>query len=145
MDIKKRIIAVLTATSYMSLGTLDDGGVWVADVTFVSDDDMNIYWISDQKVRHSVAIEKNQQSAATVTASNKPGDPNLGIQIEGIVEKIEGNDRRIAELFFKKNGKPMPADEKDILKGRSWYVLHPNKIQLIDKENFGFNKQTIQL
>ena len=52
---------ILEKCYLMSLATLDDGGVWVSDVIFVHDEDLNIYWISDPDVRHSKAIIKDNK------------------------------------------------------------------------------------
>ena len=57
-NIKSLITEVLEKGYLMSLATVDDGGVWVADVIFIYDDALNIYWMSDSDVRHSKAIVK---------------------------------------------------------------------------------------
>jgi uncharacterized protein YhbP (UPF0306 family) len=64
MDIKEKILEVLGKGHLMSLATVDNGGVWVSDVIYVYDDNLNIYWMSDPDVRHSQAIVKNSQVAA---------------------------------------------------------------------------------
>ena len=63
MDIKARILEVLEKGYLISLATHDDGGLWVADVVYTFDDDLNIYWMSYPTVRHSKAIEDNNQAA----------------------------------------------------------------------------------
>ncbi len=45
-DIKQLIKEVLERGYLMSLGTVDDGGVWVSDVIYVFDDDFTMYWMS---------------------------------------------------------------------------------------------------
>ncbi len=83
---------VLEKARFMSLATHDDGGVWVADVIFIFDDDLNIYWLSETKTRHSQAIIKNPNVAATITLTSKAGEPNIGIQFAGTAEKLEGDN-----------------------------------------------------
>ena len=51
-DIKRLIKEVLEKGYLMSLGTVDEGGVWVSDVIYVFDDEFNLYWISDPDTRH---------------------------------------------------------------------------------------------
>jgi len=51
INIRKRIIEVLDQTHLMSLGTTDDDGIWVADVIFLYDNDLNIYWLSSPDCR----------------------------------------------------------------------------------------------
>jgi uncharacterized protein YhbP (UPF0306 family) len=145
MDIKAKILEVLSKGHLMSLATLDDGGLWVADVVFIYDEDFNIYWMSDPEVRHSQAVVKNGQAAATITISNKSKEPNLGIQFSGRVEKIEGTRYDLAKKHLTKRGYPEPKETDDVLQGDSWYVLHPVKIDLIDEENYGWEKKGLEL
>ena len=89
-NVKQLIKEVLDQGYLMSLGTVDEGGVWVADVIYIHDDDFNIYWMSDPDVRHSQALLTNKQVSGTITTS-RPKENNIGIQFSGIAEKIEGN------------------------------------------------------
>ena len=43
-NVRERTLEVLKQTHLMSLATVDDGGVWVSDVIFIYDDNLNIYW-----------------------------------------------------------------------------------------------------
>ena len=144
-DLKKLAQSILDQGYLMSLGTLDDGGVWVSDVIYVHDDNFNIYWMSDPEVRHSEAILKNNKVAATITISNTLGEKNVGLQIEGRAEKIEGNDFGIATLYYTKRKKPIPNENDDILQGDSWYRLTPTKIEIIYEPEFGFEKKKLEL
>lgn len=58
INIRNRVLEVLEQTYLMSLGIQDDGGVWVSDVIFIYDENLNIYWMSDPEARHSRAIIK---------------------------------------------------------------------------------------
>jgi uncharacterized protein YhbP (UPF0306 family) len=129
----------------MSLGTMDDGGVWVSDVVFIYDENLNIYWMSDPGVRHSQAILKNPQVAGTITCSTKSKVPNLCIQFSGMAEKIDGPRYDLAIKHLAKRNYPTPKEDEDVLQGDSWYILKPNKMELIDEENFGYKKQSIEL
>ena len=143
-DIKILIQEVLEKGYLMSLGIVDEDGVWVADVYCVHDDDLNIYWMSDPDTRHSQAILKNNKVAGTITVSNK-GEDNLGIQFEGVAQKIEGVRWDLAKKHFTKRNKPEPQESDDVLDGDSWYVLQPTKIDLICERYFGFDKQIFEL
>lgn len=124
----------------MSLATIDDGGIWAADVIYVFDDDFNIYWISDPEARHSKAILKNPKVAGTITVSGA-GEDNLGIQFEGTAQKIEGERYDLARKHYAKRNKPAPSENEDVLERDSWYILKPAKIELICERLFGFDKQ----
>jgi len=141
--IKDLIKEVLEKGYLVSLATVDEGGVWVSDVIYIFDNDFNIYWMSDPNVRHSKAILKNPKIAGTITA-NLPKEDNLGIQFEGLAQKIEGARHDLAVKHFSKRKKEAPKEDEDVLQGDSWYVLKPKKIELIYEKLFGFNKQKLE-
>ncbi len=143
-DIRQLIQEVLEQGHYMSLATIDSGGVWVSDVIYIYDDDLNIYWMSDPEVRHSRAISSDNRVAGTITASGI-GQDNLGIQFEGVAIKIDEPRYDLAVKHFTKRNKPAPTEDEDILQGDSWYMLQPKKIQLTHEKLFGFDKQTEDL
>lgn len=142
-NIKKLIQEVLEEGYLMSLGTYDDGGVWVADVGYVHDG-WNIYWKSNPEARHSRAILRNPNVAGTITASNK-GEKSFGVQFVGIAEKIEGSNYDLAKKYYAKKNKPEPKESDDVLRGNSWYVLKLVKIELLHGELFGYEKKILEL
>ena len=145
-NVQELIKEVLEEGYLLSLATVDDGGVWVSDVIYVYDDQMNIYWLSQISARHSKAISKNNQVAGTITISNKPEEKNIGLQLKGVAEKIDGDILEIAVKHRQKRGKPAPTKLGEILdQGESWYRLRPKMIELIYEPLFGFEKPKIEL
>lgn len=146
IDIKKRVLEVLDKTHLMSLATMDDAGVWVADVIFIYDKDLNIYWLSAPEARHSQAVLKNNKVAGTITYSTKKNEPNFGIQLEGRVERLEGIQFILVAKHWAKRGHPAPDISKvaTLLDGDCWYKMTPTKIELVDEENFGFERQILK-
>lgn len=144
---RDRAMEVLRNTHLMSLGTFDGEGVWVADLIFLHDDDLNIYWISSPDARHSKAILKNEKVAGTITCSTKSKEPNFGIQFEGKAEKLEGLRIDLMAKHWAKRGHKIPsiAEATEWLGGESWYKLRPTKMELIDEVNFGFERQSVEL
>jgi len=142
LNIKERIIEILEKGYLLSIGTVDDGGPWVSDVRYVSDNDCKIYWMSDSKCRHSKAIEKNPKVAATIEVNFNFGIPNLGVQISGKAKKLGLMRPDLAIKYITRRGKPKPSQASTILKnGFNWYELSPEFIELNDEENFGFNNK----
>ncbi|MES3004483.1 MAG: pyridoxamine 5'-phosphate oxidase family protein [Patescibacteria group bacterium] len=145
LEIKKLAQQIAQEGYLMSLGTLDDGGVWVADVIYIADENFNLYWMSLPSVRHSKAIEVNNKVACTVTVSweiNK----ERALQIEGVAEKVEGPIFELEKKIELKKGKEMPKVAGEVLgKGHSWYVIRPSKVELIHSELFGYKKQIVDL
>lgn len=144
-ELKKLARKVLDDAHVMSIGTIDENGVWVSDVVYVPDDNFNLYWISFPHVRHSQAITKNNKVACTVTASWKTNQERA-LQIEGIAEKIDGPLFEYEKKLEAKSGKKIPERPGEILEaGHTWYVLRPTKIELLHSEPFGYEKQTVSL
>ncbi len=142
-DIKQLILEVLEKGYLMSLATVDSGGVWVSDVIYIFDEDLNIYWMSDPAARHSQSILQHKQVAGTITVSSQ-GEDNLGVQFAGTAEKIEGDRYDLALKHYAKRKKPAPAETDDVLQGDSWYILKPEKIELICERLYGFEKQKLE-
>ncbi len=146
IDIKQRILEVLQAGHLMSLGTVDEQGVWVADLIYIFDDLLNLYWMSSPKTRHSAAVELNGKAACSITLSTNSKEDNLGIQCEGVATKLASLDFDIAKKHLMKRNLPVPAVSVDVLRpGASWYMLKLARIYLIDEKNFGFNRQKFEL
>lgn len=146
MDEIKELVKMILEKGYlMSLATIDESGPWVSDVIYVHDG-FELYWLSLEKARHSQAILKNPQVAATITLTQEPGEPDIGLQMEGTAQKIEGDILEIAKKHRLKKGKPEPTKEGEILDaGESWYKFIPTKIELIYDPKWGFTKQVLEL
>lgn len=145
-DIRSLITSVLEKGYLMSLATVDAKSPWVADVIYVYDYSLKIYWLSLESTRHSQAILKDPRVSGSITLSNNQGEQNIGVQVEGIAAKIEGDILEIATKHRLKRGKPAPTKEGEILdNGQSWYCLKPTKIELTYEPKFGFNKKTLKL
>ena len=147
IDIRTRVIDVLNTTHLMSLGTCDKDGVWVADVIFLFDEELNIYWLSSPDCRHSRAILENNMVAATITNSTKKKELNFGIQLAGKAERLEEIRFDLIMKHWAKRNHKIPDISKalEVLDGDCWYKLIPTKIELIDEKNFGFNRQSLRL
>lgn len=143
--LKKLARGVLEDAYVMSLGTADEGGAWVADLIYVADEDFNLYWISFPQVRHSQAIEKNAKVACAITASHET-NKERALQIEGVVEKIDGPLFEQEKKLEAKRGLPIPQRAGEILEnGHVWYKLKPTKVELLHSEPFGYEKKAVTL
>ena len=97
-------------------------------------------------MRHSQTIEKNPSVAATISLVKKPDDPEVGLQIMGKAEKIEGDRLDLSTMHRLKRGKSAPQREGEILGlGESWYMLIPSKIEIIHVPLFGWKKEELIL
>jgi uncharacterized protein len=138
-----RVTDVLTATHLMSLATRDADGLWAADVIFVHDDTLTLYWMSDPNARHSRAIDANGEAAGTITASTVHGVPNLGLQFAGHAQRVDGFRLDLAAKHYAKRGRVLPMAHEDVLQGRVWYRLIPVTLKLIDEERWGYEARVV--
>ncbi len=144
-ELKKLAFKILEDGYLMSLGTVDEGGVWIADVIYVHDKNFNLYWISAPETRHSRAIEGNNRVACAITASQE-ADKERALQIEDVAERIDGPMFEFEKKHRAKRGKGAPERPGEILEdGEVWYVLRPTKIELMHSEPFGYEKKSILL
>ena len=134
----------LDASYLMSLGVSDEQGIWIADVIFVHDDECNVYWMSSEDRRHSLAIASSPNVAAAITATGGPGEPELAVQMSGVAEMIDAVSREVVLRYFRKRNKPEPAEDFVVLEDRRWYVLRPNRIELINGALFGYDRQRVR-
>ena len=142
-DLRALAKEILNDGYLISLGFADSEGVWVSDVVYVSDDDLNIYWISKTDTRHSKALERNAAIAGTITAVEKV-DAERALQIAGTAEKVEGPLFDLEKKHRAKRGMNMPTEPGEILKeAHYWYKLTPTRIELIHNEHFGWDRQRV--
>ncbi len=137
---------ILDKGYFLSLATLDDGGLWVSDVFYVADENWNIYWVSAHETRHSKAIEANHDVAGTITITTTPEEPSESLQISGHAEKVEENlNEEIEKLFLLKRGKEKKAEADKSSGGQSWYKFVPTKMRLSHQKTFGLEKQDVEI
>lgn len=147
MNLKERAKEVLAQSHLMTLAVHDAEGVWAADVIFVYDEELRLYWISDPGTRHARAVDISGEAAATITASRQSKEPNFGLQIAGRVQKLHGTQYALVAKHFAKRGHETPPEENDndrMFENLVWYELQPTTIHLIDEANFGFDKQVVR-
>jgi len=136
-ETKKLIQDYLGQIKMMHLATIFEGKPWTCNVWFATDEDLNFYWLSSTKVRHSQALLTDKDVAAAIWLQQGPEDmPVQGIQIEGTAEiltdqaEIEKAIKCYSERIFGidqiKQFMASPYEP------RRFYRLKPSKIMLLD-------------
>ena len=138
--IEELVKQVLEQGYVMSLATLDHQGLWVADVMYVHDDHLNVYWISKTSTRHSQAIQRCRVVAGSITLSQQPKDPDKGLQFSGLAEQLKNDSSEITARYCQKTGKEHFSLNTD----EAWYQLTPTKMELIYEPYFGFEKRIVE-
>lgn len=90
-ELQHRVRAYLSTAKMMQLATARNDSPWVCNVWFASDDDLNIYWISSTKRRHSNEIADNPRVAAAICMVHEPSEGDMGaLQLEGHAQEVSG-------------------------------------------------------
>ena len=145
-DMRQLIEQILRDSRDIVLATAEGSIPWAAELVFGHDASFNIYWISDLNTRHSKELEKNPNVAAVVTVQPAGESKDRGLQVEGKAYRLKEEEIvAAAREYFAKRGTPqMPKTLEEVNKltqGRSWYVLKPTKIYILDEELFGYDRK----
>jgi len=80
---------ILESTRYCTISTVDiHGQPWAAPVWYVYDDELNIYWWSPIKSKHSVNISINPNIYITIFNSNAPEGKGVGVYMRASAEEL---------------------------------------------------------
>ena len=121
---------------HMSVATVEGGKPWVFEVHYGFDDDLNLYWMSSQKVRHSQEVAKNANVSGNIVVQHFLGQLARGVAFEGQVEVIEGIDedhpayKAYANRFADRADKVLSAYANP--EGARIYKVHVSDYYLID-------------
>src|SRR5262245_10351357 len=127
------IRAFLETQSTLALATANaDGQPESSPLFYLSDERLNLYWLSAATSRHSVNLTKRSRVSAAVYPSVWQWNDIVGLQIEGEAEAI--TDDRIREqiltLFLRKF--QLPPEFDSIIASSTLYVLRPSWIRWMD-------------
>lgn len=143
-ELHKLSKTVLERGYLMSLGIVDDAGPWVADVIYIFDDDLNLYWMSTTRRRHSMAIDGgHNRVAAAIAVTQGPEMPDEGLQISGTAQRVSEPLLELLKSWMKKKKEPVTTAIGAVLTGHVWYKLVPDRIELIYEEKFGYDRQKV--
>ena len=145
-DLKTITLDILTNGNYLHLATVDEQGPWSA-ILFYVHDDLNLYWLSQPTTRHSNAIRQfPYRVAGTITLTQKPGEPDIGLQLEGRAYQLETISLPIAARYQRKRNKPPLEFGIDFLEaGQAWYQLYTESIEIINQPLWGRERKTLTL
>ncbi|MFZ6022405.1 MAG: pyridoxamine 5'-phosphate oxidase family protein [Patescibacteria group bacterium] len=88
-SLKQQIFEYLGTQRLMSVATYNENP-WIANVYYVHDNNLNLYFLSKRTREHCVAIEANSSVAVAIADSHQPlKPPQLGIQLYGTAERVQ--------------------------------------------------------
>ncbi len=122
----------------MQLATVSKGKPWICTVFYVTDDKMNIYWLSLPSRRHSRDIAEQPQVAVTVPI--KFDLPVIGVQAEGTAETVDNHSiiKTVMKKYTEKYGSGKLFYD-NFIAGKNqhqMYQFKPKKYVIFDEVNF---------
>ena len=155
-DLIQRIELSLTNHYTISIATAAKEESWSASVFYVSDQKLNIYFISFDESKHIQAILKNKKVSATINQDVSDWMQIKGLQLQGVAYKVpEQHRENILNAYRQKFDSihefldlPKTDDEKKIAKqfnSISLFCFEPHWIRLLDN-SLGFgSKEEIEI
>lgn len=146
---------LLETCNIMTLATCLDGKPWAATVFYVSDSELNLYFVSDQRTRHGQHLQTAAWAAGAINPDCAHWSEIRGVQFEGCVTVLEGMARlRALGLYFTRFPdvkalfeQPKDHNESTIasrLLAAHIYQLCPERIRLIDnRQRFGYKTEIV--
>jgi uncharacterized protein YhbP (UPF0306 family) len=149
--LKEEIRVFLRSHHVVSLAVLLDGTAHAACVMYALED-VSLVWTSDTDSRHSLAIERNAQVAATVAPDYEDFRLIRGLQIAGRARRLDdaGDAAHAGELLrgrfrFLRELQSAPAALRAATAKAAYYRLDPDTITLIDNTRGFGNKRTLRM
>jgi uncharacterized protein YhbP (UPF0306 family) len=144
-EMRPALRVFLAGQSTLALGTagLSDGRPQVAPLFFASDDDLNLYWISDPESRHSANLEDWNDAAAAIYVHTWEWAGIKGVQIEGETMAVsDGAERQRALALYRAKFPFVNEKFADLIAQSVVYVLRPRWIRWLDNErHFGYKQE----
>ena len=152
----QRIELSLTNHYTISIATAAKEESWSASVFYVSDQKLNIYFISFDESKHIQGILKNKRISATINQDVSDWMQIKGLQLQGVAYKVpEQHRKNILNAYRQKFDSihqllalPKTDDEKKIAKqfnSISLFCFEPHWIRLLDN-SLGFgSKEEIEI
>lgn len=137
-DLPQRVRDYLASHHVATLATAGgEEGPWAAAVFYVSDG-CTLYFLSKPESRHCSNLKRDPRVAATVQADCNDWREIKGVQLEGTVSELAGEEEaRARRLYADKYpflGKPgtLPAAIVEALARVRWYRLDSARLYFID-------------
>jgi uncharacterized protein YhbP (UPF0306 family) len=143
LDTRAVVQGFLEIQSTLTLATVSpEGKPEAAPLFYVSDDRLNLYWLSSPNSRHSVNLVVHPQVAATIYPSVWNWTDIVGLQIEGEARPM-GDERmreQILILYLRKF--QLPPEMDVAISTSTLYQLTPTWIRWLDNSvKFGYKTE----
>jgi uncharacterized protein YhbP (UPF0306 family) len=136
-------LSLLGSISTMTLATTDlQGHPHATPVYFVHNDEMHLYFFSDENSLHCQHIVKNSKAAAAIYPECRGWRDIKGLQLRGEVRFVAANSEWDAAWGQYQKKFPFVRSMKAVIAQNKLYVFTPTWIRGIDNsQGFGFKKE----
>ena len=140
--LQARVQQVLREHHVLTLATHDGESVWAAAL-FYAHEGLDLYLLSKPGSRHARSLEREPRAAVTIQRDYDDWPRIVGIQAEGRVAALDGDDRAHARAVYAAKfpfvGRlgGAPAAIAEALNQVHWYRFRPERLYLIDN-SLGF-------
>lgn len=143
MENRETVRAFLETQSTLALATVDEAGnPQAAPLFYISDDDLNLYWLSSPNSRHSLNLAANKQVAATIYPAVWEWTAIRGLQIEGEAGIVRDSAHRETITTRYRHKFNLPPDLNAIIEQSILYSLRPTWIRWLDNGvSFGYKAE----
>ncbi len=146
---RERALDYLAGHHVMTLATAGPDGPWAAAVFYASER-FDLYFLSSPSSRHSTELRANAAAAATVQEDYSDWRAIRGVQLEGRVEELAGDEAaRVQAIYGAKFPVARPADDTPApiaaaLSKVRWYRFAARRAFWIDNAaGFGKREQVL--
>jgi hypothetical protein len=146
-SLRQLALNYLATHQVMSLATYGPQGLWAAAVFYASLE-FDLFFLSASHTRHAQNLAAEPRAAATIQEDYKDWPAIQGIQLEGIVRLLEGDEREAAVTrYIAKYSFIAQADPQiqQALTRVNWYCLSPDRLYFIDNSKGLGHRDEIQL
>lgn len=145
-DVRQTALTYMRQHQVMTLATHGPQGLWAAALFYVNRE-FNLYFLSAGHTRHAQNMRANARVAATIQENYADWEAIKGIQLEGVVEQLAGEKKRMAMTLYKARY-PFIANADATMQAAlekvNWYCLWPDRFYFIDNsQGFGHRDELL--
>ncbi|HSG15075.1 MAG TPA: pyridoxamine 5'-phosphate oxidase family protein [Anaerolineae bacterium] len=136
---RRQALAYLERHTVMTLATYGIQGVWAAAV-FYANQHFDLYFLSAGQTRHGQDLGLTRRAAATIQENYSDWPAIQGVQLEGDVDQLTGEERDLAIDLYQQKYPFLRAADRALqaqLAKINWYRLSPERLYFIDN-SLGF-------
>lgn len=136
-NLEQAIREYLPQVIHLSFATSRDNKPWVCEVHYVYDNDLNLYFRSTPRRRHSQEIADNPYVAGNIVKQYEVGQKPRAVYFEGTAEMLEnvGENDPAYILYCKRfgTGKNILEEAQTTL-GHKFYKITVSKFYIFDSQ-----------